>query len=304
LYWDWTYAQSNQQGVQPPYSGPWTMGFRGCATVVSAYDEPRLNNFYVEKFEFGGRYGPVPDVWMGMMIDYDINYNHGHTQQVAGYDADLSLAWSYTCNNNDNGWGFVKIPFGCCGVYDPFKNAKTINANQGPWKDTAIWLDSAHYWMKNLTGVSHQPGTDPAICASDPDDRDWFGTVGELDMPAWPDHVDVAVAIFGMPDIVNADQASTYAELAITANKWCGFYRGDCDDDGDLDPFDIALLIDFVHHGGPGPYPFMHLGDVDCDGDIDDDDILYLIRYVFQYDPVAMAPGVFPPPCGAWEFPF
>ena len=297
--WNWEYAQSDEFGVQPPYSGAWTMGFKGCATVTGAYDEPRLNNFYIEKFDFSGRYGPINNVWMGGMIDYDINYGHGHKQQVAAYDADLSLAWAYTCNTKDNGWGFVKIPFGC-GYDNSMVNAKTITARQGPWNDTAVWLDSVYYWMSALNGVSHQPGTDPAICASDPDDRDFFFTVGQLDMPAGPDSaLTIGVAVFGLPDIADADQAATYSELAITADKWCGFYRGDCNDDGDIDPVDIAFLIDFVHHSGPGPYPFMYLGDVDCDGSINDSDIIYLIRYVFQWDTSLTPP--FPPPCGEWE---
>jgi hypothetical protein len=295
-HWNWLYAQSDQVGVQPPYSGPWTMGFKGCATVISAYDEPRLNNFYLEKFEFNGRYGPVDDVYMGGMIDYDINYNHGHTQQVAGYDAGISTAWAYTCNTNVNGWGFVKIPFDCCGSYAPMRNAKTLSADQSSWNDTMIWLDSAWYWM-TLTGLSHQTGTDPAICASDPSDRDFFFTVGEFDMPAPGDPpATAAVAVFGLPNAADANLASTYEQLALTADKWCGFYRGDVDDDGDIDPVDIAALIDFVHHGGPGPFPFMYLGDVNCDGNIDDDDIMYLINYVFQWPTPP-----YPAPCGSWE---
>jgi len=301
LNWNWLYAQSNEVGVQPPYRGEWTMGFKGCATVIAAYDEPRLNNFYLEKFEFNGRYGAVDDVYMGGMIDFDINYNAGHTQQVAGYDADISTAWCYTCNTNVNGWGFVKIPFDCCGSYDPMRAAKTVSADQGPWNDSMVWLDSAWYWMTQ-TGLSHQTGTDPAVCAADAGDRDFFFSVGEIDMPApGDDPAMLAVAIFGLPNATDCDQAATYTEVALTADKWCGFYRGDVDDDGDMDALDVAALIDFVHHGGPGPFPFMHLGDVDCDDDIDNDDILYLLRYVFQYDPVSMMPGTYPPPLGDWE---
>jgi hypothetical protein len=300
--WDWLYAQSDHEGVQPPYSGPWTMGFKGCATVISAYEEPRLNNFFLEKFEFNGRYGAVDNVFMGGMIDYDINYNNGHKQQVAGYDADISTAWAYTCNNNNNGWGFVKIPFDCCNGYAPMRNAKTLAAGQSSWNDSMIWLDSAYYWM-TLTGLSHQTGTDPVICATDADDRDFFFTVGEIDMPAPGDDPAVlAVAVFGLPSLPgNANEAEAYKQLALTADKWCGFYRGDVDDDGDIDVYDVAALIDFVCHGGPGPYPFMYLGDVNCDGNIDNDDAMYLLKFVFQYDPVSGMGGTYPPPCGAWE---
>ena len=294
--WNWTYAEPSEVGTQPPYSDIYTMGFKACVTVIGAYDEDRLKDFYIEKFEFNARYGaPVNGVWMGVMNDYDINYNAGHTQQVAAYDADISTAWAYTCNNNSNGWGFVKIPYDCSGDYAPIVNAKTIAAGQGPWNDSMVWLDSAYYWMSALTGATHQTGTDPAICAADPDDRDWFGTIAELDIPAAGDPpLTLATAIFGRPDLTtDADLASSYAQMSITAQKWCGFWRGDVDDDLDMDILDVALIIDFAMGGSVGPYPFMYLGDVDIDGDVDCDDALYLLNYIMQVTPS-------PAPMGAW----
>lgn len=291
--WDWNYAQG---GVQPPYNDTLTMGFHACAAVIGAYDQPLLNNFVIHRFDFDGRYGPVNDVYMGAMIDYDIPPDN--TYNVAGYDEDLSLAWAYNCNIPDNGWGMVKIPFGGGGAKNggtPMINAKSISANQGGWNDSSVWLDSVYYWMSTLTGLSHQTGIDPVICPGDPDDREVFFTIAELDIPAARDVLTIGVAVFGMPDIVDADLAATYAELAHTANKWCGFDRGDVNNDGNIgDLVDIAYLIYYIGYGGNGPYPFWHLGDVNCDEAINSLDVEYLIAYRYG------VPQSGPPPCGKW----
>jgi hypothetical protein len=275
--WDWLYMIN--QGVLPPLSDTNTMGFHGCGTIIGAYDEPLLNNFIVYKFDFGGRYGPVNNVYLGAMHDIDIGTdNH---QNVAGYDEDLSIAWAYNCIEFDNAWGMVKIPFG--DNYEPMINAKTISSGQGPWNDSDIWLDSVQYWMSTLTGLSHQAGVDPVACNSDPDDRDYFCTIAELDMPQLPDRLTVGVAFFGDPVMTDADQASSFAELAHTANKWCGFERGDVNNDYVIDMVDIAFLIDYVFYSGDGPYPFKHAGDVDNDGDVDVDDINIVIDYYVYF---------------------
>ena len=275
--WDWLYAIS--EGVTPPLSDTNTIGFHGCGTIVGAYDQALLNNFIIYKYDFGGRYGPIDDVYMGAMVDHDIGPNAGNN--VAGYDEDISTAWCYDCTTNDAGWGFVRIPFG--DKYAPMISAKTISSGQGPWNDSDVWLDSVHYWMSTNTGLTHQAGVDPVACNEDPDDRDVFYSIAELDMPQVPDRMTVGVALFGLLGITDADQAYAYEELAHTANKWCGFERGDVNNSGAIDMVDIAYLIDYVFYGGNGPYPFKYTGNVDGDTDIDVDDINVLIDYYVYF---------------------
>lgn len=273
--WDW------QEYAVPVYRDTLTAGFKGCAEVIGAYDEPLLNNFVVHRFDLEGRYAAINDLFMGAIIDWDIQYGAGiNGMNVAGYDADLSISWGYTCSNPTVGWGAVKIPFGC--GFDPIRGSKTITARQGGWNDSAVWLDSVYYWMSSVPGLTHQPGTDPAICADDPDDREIFHSIAELDVPGPGSQITIAVAWFGMPDIVDADLPETYALLANTANKWCGFGRGDNNNDGVIDLVDIAYLIDYLYYGGNGPFPFMHLGDVDADGDVDGGDLAVMIDYYFN----------------------
>jgi len=284
LKWNWNYANADNFGIQPPYDDTLTMGFHACASVIGAYDEPLLNNFVIHRFDFDGRYGPVDNIYMGAMLDYDVTPNNA--ANWANYDASHSLAFMYG-SADDNGWGMVKIPWG--DGYDPMINAKTLDNDQAAHNDTAVWLDSVYYWMSSLSGLSWQPTA--AYPLVDDFDREAFFTIAELDMPAAPDQVTIGVASFGMPGITNAMDPATYYDMATVANQWCGFGRGDVNNDGARNIIDIAYLIDYVYYSGNGPYPFEHLGDVNCDDAINGSDVVAMIQYYFYGGPA---------PCGEW----
>jgi len=272
--WDWQYAINNH--IQAPASDTLTIGFHACGSVIGAYDQPLLSNFVIHRLDFSGRYGPIDDVYMGAMIDCDIGTD------VAGYSEELSLAYDYDCTTPTSAWGMVKIPFGC--GFEPMRGAKGIESKQGPWNDSDVWLDSIHYWMSQVTGLTFQTGAAP--CLPVIDDRDVFFNIAEIDMPQQGTGVtSIGVAIFGLFDIEDADLPETYTDLAHTINKWCGFDRGDVNNDNKIDLVDIACLIDFVYYGGNGPYPFLHLGDVNADDAVDGLDINYLLDYYFNFGP-------------------
>jgi len=272
--WDWIYMINN--GVQAPLNDTLTMGFHGCGSVFGAYDQPLLNNFVIYKYDFSGRYGAVNDIYVGAMMDFDAGTD------VAGYSEELSLGYDYDGGNPTGGWGMVKIPFGC--GYEPMRGAKGIESQQGPWNDSDVWLDSLRYWLTSVTGLTYQTGAAPGMPVVD--DRDAFFNIAELDMPQQGTGVTtLGIALFGLPDLANADLPESYADLANTANKWCGFGRGDVNNDNVIDLVDIALMIDFVYYGGDGPYPFLHLGDVNADGAVDAADVAYLIDYYFNFGP-------------------
>jgi hypothetical protein len=275
LSWDWNLIEDGAV----PYNDTLTMGFHGCVEVIGAYDEPLLNNFLIHKVDLDGRYGPVPDVWMGAMLDYDVPPSNANT--IAGFNQDWSVAYAYECVTADNGWGMVKIPIGCDEAL--MLNAISLDNDQAAHNDSSVWLDSVYTWMSTLTGLIHQPGIDPVICPPDDFDREVFFSIAGLDIPAAPDYVRVGVAVFGLPSVADASDPDTYVGLADAANKWCGFGRGDQNNDRKIDLVDIAYLIDHVYHGGNGPFPFYHLGDLDDNGTIDDADIVLLIDYYVNY---------------------
>ncbi|MFH2034933.1 MAG: PQQ-binding-like beta-propeller repeat protein [Candidatus Zixiibacteriota bacterium] len=272
--WNWTDVDIST----PPYNDTLTVAFRGCVEVIGVYDQPQLANFIINRMELSGRYAAVNDLYIGAILDYDIPTSDF---DVANYDESHSLAYMYPCNTANNAWGCVKIPFGC--GFTPMQGAKTVTANQGGWNDSAVWLDSVFAWMQE-TGLHHQPGTNPTLCAQDSDDREGWFTFGSFDLPLESNgSLTFGTAWFGVPDAEGADDASNYFALADMANKWCGFGRGDLNDDGKIDLVDIAYLIDYVYYGGHGPYPFKHLGDVNASGgDPDASDISVLIDYYFN----------------------
>jgi outer membrane protein assembly factor BamB len=277
LSWDWSYARNN--GVQPPLRDTLTMGFHACGTVFGAYDQPLLNNFAIYKYDFSGRYAPNNQVYVGAMMDFDIGTD------VAGYSEELSLAFDYDCGNPTGGWGMVKIPFGC--GYEPMRGAKGIESQQATWNDSDIFLDSLYYWLSSVTGLTFQTGAAP--CLPPIDDRDVFFNIAHLDMPQQGSGVySIAVALFGLPDLVDSDLPENYADLAHTANKWCGFGRGDVNNDNVVNLVDIAYMIDYVYYSGNGPYPFLHLGDVNNDTVVDGADVTFLVNYYFNFGPCIM----------------
>jgi len=84
-----------------------------------------------------------------------------------------------------------------------------------------------------------------------------------------------------------------WQSLAVMVNRFCGFDRGDINDDGEKNLADVVALWSMVNSSGPGPL-FKHLADVNDDGSVDNADIAYLADFYFCFGP---------PPAGDWTFP-
>ncbi len=104
----------------------------------------------------------------------------------------------------------------------------------------------------------------------------------------------MGVVQFGYNDLTLMTDPMEYAPMALLVNKFCGFGRGDVNNDGKMNILDIVYLNSFKFHGGDGPKPFEHLGDVNGDDDINVLDILYLIDWYFRGGPA---------PVGEWALP-
>ncbi|UCD16377.1 MAG: PQQ-binding-like beta-propeller repeat protein [Candidatus Zixiibacteriota bacterium] len=276
--WNWEYEKDN--GFPPPYDDTLSLGLKACAKAIGVYDVPRLSNFVLFRYALFSRYGAEhPNMHAGAFIDYDVK--PGNAYNMMGYDSAHSLAFCYDCATPDRGFGMVKIPFG--GGYEPLYNARTLAAIQAAWNDSDIWFDSLWHFMSNdKFQLIHHASTIP--CNPDPNDRDAFIAFGKFPLTA-SDSTIICFANFGKVDgVVDGSDASEYFDIATSANRWCGFDRGDVNDDGVIDLVDIIFLANYIG-GGNGPYPFEHLGDVNADGTIDGLDVDYLIAYYFSGGP-------------------
>lgn len=291
--WDWEYPWSVGEAA---YSDTLSEGyaFRGMVAEYGIVDVPEFNNFVISRHSVYSRYGyAINDMYMACYIDYDVG---DYDLNRAGYNADYSVAWMYDRTVTTEGWGAIKVPFGP--GFEPMKNAYSTTYPSF-LQDPEPNFDSLFVWMSDRTGLHELETTD--------DDRRLFFTLGELDLPAWnydpladkddvPDSAfaEVGAVLFGFNALTDMTDPEEYGPTALFVNKFCGFGRGDVNDDGNMNLIDIIYLNSYVFHGGNGPFPFEHLGDVNGDGALDVLDIIYMIDWYFNAGPA---------PVGEWALP-
>ncbi len=304
ITWEWDVEF--QTGLNKPYANDLTEGwaFKALVTEYAVTDVtgPKygLGDFYdftIARHAVYSRYGTaIPGLFVGGIADWDVA---DYGANVTGYSEEFSVGWIYDPTFMpfpDFGGGLVKIPFGP--GYTPMIN--TVDATTAWFGGEEPGFDSIYVWMSRPSTqfMNYQPyGTE---------DKRMWNTIAELNLPAWaytgdeddpvPDDAfeSWGVALFGKYTDHTAAAVDNYSDMAMLINKFCGFGRGDVNDDGVMNLVDIVSLNSFVHGGGNGPFPFKHLGDVNNDGAVDNLDITYMIDWYFNGGPN---------PLGDWALP-
>jgi hypothetical protein len=292
--WNWEYEWSGP-GTEPPYSDSLTEGFafRAMVAEYGVVDVPEFSNFTVSRHAVHSRYGnAIENVYVGGIADMDVG---DYATAEAGYSAVASAAWHYDASANA-AWGFIKVPFGP--GYNPMR--ASINADYSGWYfNPDPDFDSIYVWLSQRTGIVDHWGTG---------DKRLFWCLSELDLPAWnynpladkddiPDSafVEFGSCLFALNGLGGtAANPAALPGMARFINQFCGFGRGDVNNNGTINLVDIIYLNAHVFHGGNGPFPFEHLGDVNGDGNINIQDILYLVNWYFHGGPA---------PVGDWALP-
>ena len=307
---EWAWDIQYETGFNQPYSSEMTEGFAFKAYVteyavtevegIPKYGFEDFWNFVISRHAVFSRYGTaIPGLFVGIVADWDID---GGTDNTTGYSEEFSVGWMYNPPSvapDLFGAGVIKVPFG-----PGFTSLiNTVDATTAWYGSEEPGFDSIYHWMSRPSTqfMNYQPyalGTD----------RRMWNSIAELNLPAWaftgdeedpvPDEAfdTYGYAFFGkyMETGQNAAAVSSYSYMAMLANRFCGFGRGDLNDDGLINLVDLVYLHCFVYKGGPGPYPFMHLGDVNGDGPVDNLDVTYMINWYFYGGP---------PPVGEWALP-
>jgi len=91
----------------------------------------------------------------------------------------------------------------------------------------------------------------------------------------------IAIAHFGALILSDPTVGTELAPLARIVNQWCGFGRGDGNNDGIVNLADIVYIANAIN-GGPGGVPFAHLLDVNADTFVDAADVQHMIDFYFN----------------------
>jgi hypothetical protein len=306
--WDttisWEWDVEIQTGINTPYSNELTEGW-AFKTLVSEYSVTDVTgpkyafedfwNFTIKRHSVYSRYGyAIPHLYVGMIADWDVD---NYANNTTGYSEDYSVGWIYdptsigptlVTGEPDYGGGIVKVPFGP--GYTPLINS--VDATTSWWSSPEPNWDSIYVWMSRpSTQFSNYK---PYALGTD---RRMWNTIADLNLPAWAFSGDESdpvppeafetfgFAFFGKFTDHNAAALDNYSGMATLINKFCGFGRGDVNDDGVTNLVDIVYLNNFVYGGGNGPFPFKHLGDIDGVAGVDGGDITYLINWYFGGGP-------------------
>jgi hypothetical protein len=266
IEWDWQY---NYESQRAPFDDTLTMGLYMTSVVYGFEDFAPMTNATLEFITFEERTGinTVENWYFAHMWDCDVG-----SDSVA-IDRSISASWAYNSDETD-AWGQIKIPFGCGTPVGDYDFESTINVLAlYTFSGSNNYYDSAYLYM------TYGPGDHSQTLAGQ-DTRCHMTHAGHEFEPGGT--YTMAMVNFGLAGLADATSGEEIAPIAHFANKFCGFGRGDVDNDNKITVADIVYLNKYVADGVYGPVPFWHLGDVNADGDINSTDVDFMIEYYFN----------------------
>ncbi len=273
--WDWSDFAS-------PFDDTLTMGLKVDTKTYGVKDAPEFANLTFEVMNFTERNGDSITNWyLADMTDYDVGTD------TAAWSPAVSAAWSYTAGGaGDAAWGVIKIPFGGCSGEAPMINSFALNADSAQFRGDQAASHNNEYWDRAYEYMTMGNGGFSHPNVRNGSDQEFHATIAHHDFGPNGTYK-IGVVQFGLPGgVTNPGDASNYAAMANTVNKWAGFGRGDVNDDGAINIADIIYLAAYVNGGSNlGPIPFMSVGDVNNDGIVDAGDITYMISFYFDCGP-------------------
>ena len=133
---------------------------------------------------------------------------------------------------------------------------------QEGWRDDQLWgLITKACWQDDSSGY----------------DLSLLMTPGMITLPPDSAHLESFI-IFGVDTTEHLIGPSWWKSML----RFCGFYRGDVQQDGIPDVGDVVYLISYLYRGGNPPQPFPDQGDVNQDGIVDVGDLIVLLNFLYR----------------------
>ena len=240
-----------------------TIGF---GVVVEQYSVGSSNSTYgdfiLQQYVIRNTADTAIQAYVSLSLDWDVYdaYNN-----LGGMDQQHNLAWQRDPRTayKKYRFGILRVPIddSLCYSFTAVRNPVYIWPQEG-WRDDQLWtLITTPAW----TNYSNP-------------DTDFCQLMTPRKLSLGPDSAQMeSFIIFGVDTTSHLMNSSWWEPMM----RFCGFYRGDVNQDGTIDASDIVYLINNLFVGGPDPLPFRDQGDVNNDEAVNVSDAVYLINYLF-----------------------
>jgi hypothetical protein len=230
---------------------------------------PLYGEFILQQYVIRNIADTAMQTYVSLCLDWDI-FDGVNTSDpynnFGGMNQQHNLAWQFDPRSTFKKYkyGMLRIPLddSSCYSFVGVRNPVYIWPQEG-WRHDQLWNLVSTYGWTDYTN----PDTD--FCQ--------LMTPSKLTLP--PDSALLeSFIIFGVDTTQHLMNASWWKPIF----SFCGFYRGDVNQDALLDVSDVVYLINYLYKSGVTPLPFTDQGDVNHDKIVDVSDIVYLLNYLFR----------------------
>ena len=240
----------------------------GLGLVVEQYtvgsSDPAYGDFILQQYVIKNTADTSMQTYVSFSLDWDVFDAYNNDSKG---DSVHNLAWHWCpTQNRQYKFGALRVPSDDDPVigYEAVSHQYYIYPQEG-WRDDQLWgLMTRGSWQDDSSGYDISLLLTPGRRSLSPDSA----------------HLESFI-IFG----VDTTQHLIGPEWWRPMLRFCGFYRGDVNQDASIDAVDIVYLINYLFNSGPVPLPFADQGDVNNDEKTDVVDVVYLINYLFMEGP-------------------
>lgn len=240
----------------------------GLGLVVEQYSvgssDPTYGDFILQQYVIRNTADTAMQAYVSLSMDWDIFDAYNNDSQG---DSLHNLAWHWCpTQNRQYKFGALRVPSDDNPVigYEAVSHQYYIYPQEG-WRDDQLWgLVTKGSWQDDSSGYDISLLLTPGMKTLGPDSAYLESFI-----------------IFG----VDTTQHLIGPEWWRPMLRFCGFYRGDVNEDGLVDVVDVVSLINYLFANGSAPLPFVDQGDVNNDEVGEVADVVYLINYLFVGGP-------------------